>query len=660
MANYVLEILDGDRAGEVLPVGESTIRIGRKAGNDIVLTDEKTSGVHCEILPEGDRLVLKDLGSTNGTFLDGKRVNELVLTPGDVVTIGRTKVKFSDRAGDGASAGADAGEFAMRTIDAGRLQKRGGSIGLIVVLLLVVAGGGGWYWWDGQQQSAGNIAGPKVDTTPLAVSGNRLPDSSGSCETDEGWSLRTAGIGFRSDGQPNTGLSSFTAYFEEDDGDAEPSEAKATKSDDDFAVMQLAEPIEVFAGRSFTVAGHCRTTGGAQIAVRARVFASNEDVPFRFCHGTKMAAYEEWQRVEATVTVPTGCDRLLLEVVALLPNKDAEALIDDLAVVEGGTANGIEVPLEELGQTAFGFGSSVAVRSTDKNNPGTVLAIQPDAVPASMARLHKAGHCVLSDLGVSIVCAAADGGLDIALTGTQSMQFVMPSDAAGGLLVAEAQQFASAQVESEASAQKVLFGSHATRAMLQFEGKTKVRGTTGGGLYRLSIAANKAQLMLGFRAERLRADDYVRTAQSYRAEGRPGDALDELAKLFLDVPMDSEALANAQRVRREILEEQSAHVAMLRKDLEEADFFTTRGGFDRVASGVDELIGLYGEHNVEDLAGAKALQVKAKERLTAVDQATHEVQRARLTDLADAFGSVKQPALQKIVTDYVTRHLNGK
>lgn len=658
MANYVLEILDGDRAGEVLPVGDSIIRIGRKAGNDIVLNDEKTSGVHCEILPEGDRLVLKDLGSTNGTFLDGKRLNELVLTPGDVVTIGRTKVKFRDET-EGA-AGTDAGEFAMGTIDAGRLQKRGGSIGLIVVLMLVLAGGGGWYWWDGQQQSTGNIAGPMVDTTPLAVSGNRLPAASGSCEEDEGWTLRTAGIGFRPDGQPNTGSSSFTAYFEEDDGDAEASETKATKSDADFAVMQLAEPIEVFAGRSFTVAGHCRTTGGAQIAVRARVFASNEDVPFRFCHGTKMAAYEEWQRVEATVTVPTGCDRLLLEVVALLPNKDAEALIDDLAVVEGGTANGIEVQLEELGQTAFGFGSSVAVRSTDKNNPGTVLAIEPDAVPASMGRLHKAGHCVLSDLGVSIVCTVADGGLEIALTGTESMQFVMPSDAAGGLLVAEAQQFASAQVESEASAQKVLFGSHATRAMLQFEGKTKVSGTTGGGLYRLSIAANKAQLMLGFRAERLRADDYVRTAQSDRAEGRPGNALDELAKLFLDVPMDSEALVNAINVRREILEAQSAQVATLQRDLEEAEFFTTRGGFDRVASGVDELIALYGEHNVEDLAGVLALQAKAKERLVAVDQATYEVQRTRLIALAEAFSSVQQQALKKLVTDYIARHLNGK
>ena len=103
MANYVLEILDGDRAGEVLPVGDAVMRIGRKSGNDLVLADEKTSGVHCEIAPEGDRLVLKDLGSTNGTFLDGKRVTEVVLTPGDVVTVGRLRVRFGAEGEDAAA-----------------------------------------------------------------------------------------------------------------------------------------------------------------------------------------------------------------------------------------------------------------------------------------------------------------------------------------------------------------------------------------------------------------------------------------------------------------------------------------------------------------------------------------------------------------------------
>lgn len=653
MANYVLEILDGDRAGEVLPVGDSTLRIGRKAGNDIVLTDEKTSGVHCEISPEGDRLVLKDLGSTNGTFLDGKRVNELVLTPGDVVTIGRIRVKFRDESE--AAAADDAGEFAMGKIDAGRLQKRGGSLGLVVVLLLVIAGGGGWYWWDGQQKAAGTTAGPKRDMTPLSVAGNRLPDGVGSCENDEGWKLRVAGVGFLPDGQPNTGTASFTAYFEEDDG-----ESKSSKSDADFAVMQLAEPIEVFAGRSLTIAGRCLTREGGQIAVRGRVFASNEDVPFRFTQGSAMAAYEDWQEVSAVVTVPQGCDRLIVEVVALLPNKESEAMIDDLSVVDGGDKNGIEIAVKDAGQTAIGCGSSVAVRSTDTNNPGTVLAIRPDAVPQAMAGLHKAGYCVLSDLGAKLACSAAEGGLEIAATGVDSLQFVMPADAAGGLLVAADQAFAPAQVEAETTAKKVLFGNQSTRAMLDLATATKVRGTVGSGLYRLSVGANEARLVVGFRAERQQAGSHVRKAGSLRGEGRPGAALDELAKLFQNVPMDSVELANAQQMRREILEQQAAQMATLQKDLEEAEFFTTRGGFDRVASGVEQLLELYGEHNVEDLEGARALQKKAQERLVAVDQATHEVQKQRLTALAEAFGSVSQPALQKIVNDYIERHLNGK
>ena len=43
MAQYVLEILDGDRAGTVVPLKEDPVRIGRKSENDLVLTDEQVS-----------------------------------------------------------------------------------------------------------------------------------------------------------------------------------------------------------------------------------------------------------------------------------------------------------------------------------------------------------------------------------------------------------------------------------------------------------------------------------------------------------------------------------------------------------------------------------------------------------------------------------------
>src|SRR5580765_2074065 len=106
MAQFVLEILDGDRAGEVVSLG-AALRIGRKPANDLVLADEKTSGVHAEIVPEGDRFVLRDLGSTNGTFLDGRRITEVVLSPGDAFMIGRVHLRFRADGDEGAGVAGD-------------------------------------------------------------------------------------------------------------------------------------------------------------------------------------------------------------------------------------------------------------------------------------------------------------------------------------------------------------------------------------------------------------------------------------------------------------------------------------------------------------------------------------------------------------------------
>ncbi|HIE71518.1 MAG TPA: hypothetical protein EYP98_15830 [Planctomycetes bacterium] len=161
---------------------------------------------------------------------------------------------------------------------------------------------------------------------------------------------------------------------------------------------------------------------------------------------------------------------------------------------------------------------------------------------------------------------------------------------------------------------------------------------------------------MGFRSERQQSGQLVRDAKSKKAEGRPGAALDLLSTLYATVPMDSEELANAQKLRGELLTEQASQVGQLRQDLDDAVVFNTRGGFERVASGVNELIELYGKHNLEDLAGAEGLRGKANERLIAFDRSTYKVQRERLVMLADAFGT-NSPALRKIVQDYIVKYL---
>jgi hypothetical protein len=63
-----------------------TLTIGRDASNNIVLNDTMVSRNHAQLIVSGEgRVQIKDLGSTNGTYVNGNKINELYLNPGDVV-----------------------------------------------------------------------------------------------------------------------------------------------------------------------------------------------------------------------------------------------------------------------------------------------------------------------------------------------------------------------------------------------------------------------------------------------------------------------------------------------------------------------------------------------------------------------------------------------
>lgn len=91
----------GSGAGSiVLPSGdrftltESVITVGRHPDSNLVLADPNVSRNHAEIRPQGDRYVVADLGSTNGTRVNGVRVNTQVLNDGDEITFGNTRMRF--------------------------------------------------------------------------------------------------------------------------------------------------------------------------------------------------------------------------------------------------------------------------------------------------------------------------------------------------------------------------------------------------------------------------------------------------------------------------------------------------------------------------------------------------------------------------------------
>ncbi|UJR84705.1 sigma 54-interacting transcriptional regulator [Sandaracinus amylolyticus] len=88
-----LVILSGGQRGEERVVEGDVFRIGKSEGNDLVLADETVSRVHCEIARERKGYLLRDLGSTNGTLLDGAEIKEAWLKPGAVITVGKVELK---------------------------------------------------------------------------------------------------------------------------------------------------------------------------------------------------------------------------------------------------------------------------------------------------------------------------------------------------------------------------------------------------------------------------------------------------------------------------------------------------------------------------------------------------------------------------------------
>ena len=88
-----LRIESGEDRGRELLLSRPLV-VGRATGCDFVLNDESCSRMHVRITPTGDRGRVEDLGSTNGTLVNGERVSVAALEEGDTIMIGGTVLRF--------------------------------------------------------------------------------------------------------------------------------------------------------------------------------------------------------------------------------------------------------------------------------------------------------------------------------------------------------------------------------------------------------------------------------------------------------------------------------------------------------------------------------------------------------------------------------------
>ncbi|MBS0493538.1 MAG: FHA domain-containing protein [Proteobacteria bacterium] len=85
--------IDGVVIKEVALAQERTT-VGRRPYNDVVIDNLAVSGEHAVFVRSGDDVLVHDLGSTNGTYVNGKPIKQQVLRNGDIVEMGKYKIRF--------------------------------------------------------------------------------------------------------------------------------------------------------------------------------------------------------------------------------------------------------------------------------------------------------------------------------------------------------------------------------------------------------------------------------------------------------------------------------------------------------------------------------------------------------------------------------------
>ncbi len=89
-----LIVLEGGSKGKKFDLNRPLTRIGKRETNDLVIEEKTISRDHLEIVQTENSYLLRDLESTNGTYINDIRVKEAYLSPGDIIRLGNIRIEF--------------------------------------------------------------------------------------------------------------------------------------------------------------------------------------------------------------------------------------------------------------------------------------------------------------------------------------------------------------------------------------------------------------------------------------------------------------------------------------------------------------------------------------------------------------------------------------
>src|SRR6476646_9922124 len=97
-----LVVLSAGMTGRTHELKVDKTTVGRVEDNTFEIAEASISSHHCELLLRGSDVVVRDLNSTNGTFINGEKISESVLKPGQVLRLGQIEMRLETDNGGGA------------------------------------------------------------------------------------------------------------------------------------------------------------------------------------------------------------------------------------------------------------------------------------------------------------------------------------------------------------------------------------------------------------------------------------------------------------------------------------------------------------------------------------------------------------------------------
>lgn len=123
-----LVILSQGLIGKFHELNVDKTTVGRVDDNTFPITDPSVSSHHCEILLRGAEVVVKDLNSTNGSFINGEKITESVLKAGQILRLGQIEMRLESEAAPGAVASPAASAPSKKGPDNTVVMSRGVSL----------------------------------------------------------------------------------------------------------------------------------------------------------------------------------------------------------------------------------------------------------------------------------------------------------------------------------------------------------------------------------------------------------------------------------------------------------------------------------------------------------------------------------------------------